>query len=81
MISVPSLHDDPDRPRDWAMWLRSKLVARSRTSPAGELCKPHEHLLGPMEVISAQASLGEAVTAHRAAREKCEAARPYVSRR
>jgi hypothetical protein len=39
---------------------------------AGELRKLHEHLLAPMGVTCAPASLGEAVTAYRTAREKCE---------
>ena len=56
---------------DWALWLRSKL-GRKDDIIAGELRKLHEHLLGPMGVTSAPASLGEAVTAYRAAREKCE---------
>jgi hypothetical protein len=41
----------------------------------------HEHLLGPMGVASAPASLGEAVTTYRAARVKCERRlRTHVSR-
>jgi hypothetical protein len=56
---------------DWALWLRSKL-ARRDDIVAGELRKMHEHLLAPMGVTCAPANLGEAVTAYRTAREKCE---------
>ena len=55
---------------DWALWLRSKLGRDDIV--AGELRKLHEHLLGPMGVTRPPASLAEAVTAYRTAREKCE---------
>lgn len=57
---------------DWALWLRSKLAAGKHDIVAGELRKLHEHLLRPMGVICAPASLSEAVAAYRLAREKCE---------
>lgn len=48
---------------------------------AGELGKLHEHLLSPMGATSAPASLSEAVTAYRSAREKWETRLgSYVSR-
>jgi Nucleotidyltransferase domain len=56
---------------DWSLWLRSKLTRRGDIV-AGELRKMHEHLLGPMGVADAPASLTEAVGAYRAAREECE---------
>jgi hypothetical protein len=56
---------------DWALWLRSKL-ARDDDIVAGELRKLHEHLLRPLGVVREPDSLGEAVTAYRSAREKCE---------
>jgi len=57
---------------DWVLWLRSKLAAGRDDIAAGELRKLHEHLLGPMGVIRAPASLSEAVAAYRAARGTCE---------
>jgi hypothetical protein len=56
---------------DWALWLRSKLARRDDVV-AGELRRLHEHLLGPMGVDCVPASLSEAVTAYRSAREECE---------
>jgi hypothetical protein len=57
---------------DWALWLQSKLAAGKRDLVAAELRKLHEHLLRPMDVAAAPASLGEAVTAYRSARAKYE---------
>jgi hypothetical protein len=57
---------------DWALWLKSKLTAGRHEMVAAELRKLHEHLLAPMGVASAPASLADAVTAYRAARDKCE---------
>jgi hypothetical protein len=57
---------------DWALWLGSKLAAGRQETVAAELRKLHEHLLGPMGVASAPASLPDAVTAYRAARDQCE---------
>jgi Nucleotidyltransferase domain len=56
---------------DWTLWLCSKL-ARGDDLVAGELRKLHEHLLGPMGADGAPGTLGDAVTAYRSAREKCE---------
>jgi hypothetical protein len=69
-VTASTLAGVDDHFWDWALWLRSKL-GRADIA-AGELRKLHEHLLGPMGVTGAPASLGEAVTAYRAAREKCE---------
>jgi hypothetical protein len=57
---------------DWALWLRSKLAAGRHDVLASELGKLHEHLLCPMGVTSAPASLSEAVTAYLPARETWE---------
>lgn len=57
---------------DWTLWLRSKLAAGRHDIVALELRKLHEHLLGPMGVITAPASLIDAVTAYRGARHECE---------
>jgi len=69
-VNASTLAGVDDHFWDWALWLRSKLGRDDIV--AGELRKLHEHLLGPMGVTFAPASLGEAVTAYRAAREKCE---------
>jgi len=48
---------------------------------ATELRKLHEHLLGPMGVIGAPASLSESVAAYRSARDRWETRLgSYVSR-
>jgi Nucleotidyltransferase domain len=65
---------------DWALWLQSKLTAGRQDVVAAELRKLHEHLLRPMGVTVAPASLGEAVAAYRAARKKCESRLGLVSR-
>jgi hypothetical protein len=70
-VNASTLAGIDDHFWDWALWLRSKLTRRDDIV-AGELRKLHEHLLGPMGVIAVPASLGEAVTAYRWAREKCE---------
>jgi hypothetical protein len=70
-VNASTLAGIDDHFWDWALWLRSKL-GRKDDIIAGELRTLHEHLLGPMGVTSAPPSLGEAVTAYRAAREKCE---------
>jgi hypothetical protein len=69
-VNASTLAGVDDHFWDWALWLRSKLGRDDIV--AAELRKLHEHLLGPMGVSSAPASLGEAVTAYRAAREECE---------
>jgi hypothetical protein len=69
-VNASTLAGVDDHFWDWALWLRSKLGRDDIV--AGELRKLHEHLLGPMGVTCAPASLGEAVTAYRAARETCE---------
>lgn len=70
-VTASTLAGIDDHFWDWALWLRSKLGRRD-SIVAGELRKLHEHLLGPMGVTRAPADLGEAVTAYRAARGKCE---------
>lgn len=78
-VNASTLAGVDDHFWDWALWLRSKLGRDDIV--AGELRKLHEHLLSPMGVTGAPASLGEAVTAYRAAREKCERRLgSYVSR-
>jgi hypothetical protein len=70
-VNASTLAGIDDHFWDWSLWLRSKL-ARGGDTVAGELRKMHEHLLGPMGVADAPASLTEAVTGYRAAREECE---------
>jgi hypothetical protein len=78
-VNASTLAGVDDHFWDWALWLRSKLGQDGIV--AAELRKLNEHLLGPMGVTCAPASLGEAVTAYRAAREKCERRLgSYVSR-
>jgi hypothetical protein len=57
---------------DWALWLQSKVTAGRHDFVAVELRRLHAHLLGPMGVATAPASLTDAVTAYRAARDTCE---------
>jgi Nucleotidyltransferase domain len=71
-VTAPALAGVDDHFWDWALWLQSKLAAGKHQIVAGELRKLHQHLLRPMGVIAAPASLGDAVTAYRSAREKCE---------
>jgi Nucleotidyltransferase domain len=79
-VNASTLAGIDDHFWDWALWLRSKLGNRNDVV-AGELRKMHEHLLGPMGVARAPASLGEAVNAYRAARGKSERRLgSYVSR-
>jgi hypothetical protein len=70
-VNASTLAGIDDHFWDWALWLCSKLAGRADIV-AAELPKLHEHLLGPMGVHRAPASLGEAVTAYRTARGKCE---------
>jgi hypothetical protein len=79
-VNASTLAGIDDHFWDWALWLRSKLAGRADIV-AAELRKLHEHLLGPMGVTRVPASLGDAVAAYRAAREKCERRLgSYVSR-
>jgi hypothetical protein len=79
-VNASTLAGVDDHFWDWVLWLRSKLAGRDDIV-AGELRKLHEHLLGPMGVTCPPASLGDAVTAYRAARQKCERRfGSYVSR-
>jgi hypothetical protein len=79
-VNASTLAGIDDHFWDWVLWLRSKRPGRAGIV-AGELRKLHEHLLGPMGVTRAPASLGEAVAAYRAARETCERRLgSYVSR-
>ena len=80
-VNASTLAGVDDHFWDWALWLRSKLASGRHDLVAAELRKLHEHLLRPMEVTVAPASLGEAVTAYRSARTKYERRLgSYVSR-
>lgn len=80
-VNASTLAGIDDHFWDWALWLCSKLAVGRDDVVAGELHKLHEHLLGPMGVISAPASLSEAATAYRSARQKWERRLgSYVSR-
>lgn len=70
-VNASTLAGIDDHFWDWALWLRSKLARNDDVVP-GELRKLHGHLLGPMGVDRAPGALGDAVTAYRTAREKCE---------
>lgn len=70
-VTASTLAGIDDHFWDWVLWLRSKLE-RTDSIVASELRKLHAQLLGPMGVRRAPASLPEAVTAYRDAREQCE---------
>ncbi|HTW02035.1 MAG TPA: nucleotidyltransferase domain-containing protein [Streptosporangiaceae bacterium] len=66
-VNASTLAGIDDHFWDWALWLHSKL-GRGDGMVALELRKMHDHLLGPMGVVRAPASLSEAVAAYRSAR-------------
>ena len=49
---------------DWTIWLASKDSAGKQSLVATELQKLHEHLLGPLGVVSTPASIENAVAAY-----------------
>lgn len=53
---------------DWALWLGGKLLRGQRQLVAEELTKMHRFLLAPLGVVSAPASLDEAVASYHQAR-------------
>ena len=71
-VNASALAGIDDHFWDWALWLRSKLAAGRDDLVAAELGRLQEHLLGPMGVRCAPASLTEAVAGYRSARERCE---------
>jgi hypothetical protein len=57
---------------DWTLWLGGKLLRGQRQLVADELVKMHGFLLGPLGVVSAPASLDEAVASYRRAMAQAE---------
>jgi hypothetical protein len=57
---------------DWVLWLGSKEAAGKDERVAEELTKLMAHLLGPLGVARAPASVAEAVADYRAARDRAE---------
>jgi len=57
---------------DWMLWLKGKEAAGKREQVAAELQKLSGHLLGPLGVERAPASVEEAVESYRAARNLAE---------
>ena len=53
---------------DWTLWLGGKLLRDRRQLVADELAKMHRFLLAPVGVVSAPASLDEAVASYQQAR-------------
>ncbi|MBD0339165.1 MAG: nucleotidyltransferase domain-containing protein, partial [Thermoleophilia bacterium] len=52
---------------DWTLWLAAKRAAGKHDLVASQLATLHGHLLAPLGVERAPASIGEAVAAYRAA--------------
>jgi hypothetical protein len=57
---------------DWTLWLRSKQAAGQQDLVEAELGKLHEHLLGPLGVLAAPATIELAVAGYRTARHQWE---------
>ena len=57
---------------DWMLWLKGKETGGKRELVAAELRKLHGNLLGPLGAEAVPSSIGEAVAAYRAARERAE---------
>ena len=55
---------------DWTLWLGGKALRGERQLVADELAKMHGFLLAPLGVASVPASLDEAVSSYRRARER-----------
>jgi hypothetical protein len=67
-VSESTLGQLDDHFWDWALWLRSKELAGNASVVDAELHKLHEHLLGPLGLPRAPASVRSAVADYRAAR-------------
>jgi predicted nucleotidyltransferase len=57
---------------DWMLWLKGKEAAGKREQVGSELGKLFQHLLGPLGVARAPASVAEAVGSYQAARSQAE---------
>ena len=57
---------------DWILWLGGKSLAGKAELVAEDLAKVHRHLLGPLGVTSAPATVREAAEAYRGARDRLE---------
>lgn len=57
---------------DWLLWLTSKEASGKRGRVLAELEKLHVHLLAPLGVNVVPATIGEAVSAYRPARDRAE---------
>ena len=70
--SASTLRGIDDHFWDWTLWLQSKQAAGKQGLVEAELGKLHEHLLGPLGVMPAPATLELAVAGYRAARNQWE---------
>jgi hypothetical protein len=70
--SAATLRGIDDHFWDWMLWLRSKQEAGKLGTVASELAKLHEHLLGPLGVVSVPQTIEQAVTEYQAARAEWE---------
>jgi Nucleotidyltransferase domain len=80
----PHAHEPPWQPEagtlrgiddhlwDWLLWLSSKAASGKRELVRAELEKLHDHLLAPLGVKAAPATIGEAVSVYRPARARAE---------
>jgi hypothetical protein len=71
-VSAATLPRLDDHFWDWALWLGSKQLGGRHELVTAELRKMHTHLLGPLGVPAVPASIGQAVTGYRAARDNWE---------
>ncbi len=69
LVEVATLPRIDDHFWDWSIWLTSKIDAGKEGLVAGELTKMHHHLLAPMGVPTAPASLEDAVEKYLTARD------------
>lgn len=70
--SASTLRGIDDHFWDWTLWMRSKQVAGKRGLVEAELGKLHNHLLGPLGVIQAPATIELAIVGYRTARNQWE---------
>jgi hypothetical protein len=70
--SASTLRGIDDHFWDWTLWLRSKQAAGKQHLVEAELGKLHEHLLGPLGVMQAPATIELAIAGYRTARHQWE---------
>ena len=64
VVSAETLTGIDEHFWDWTIWLASKDSAGKQSLVGNELQKMHEHLLGPLGVVSTPASIENAVAAY-----------------